>query len=70
MKKLICKNCKLWNSTEKVCTVTVLKPDGEKYEIYTEPEDACHWEKLGIDVQEIKIWSDGKDGYIKTTNNI
>lgn len=63
-RKLICKKCKLFNDKENVCSVVVVK-DGEKFELKTHPNNECFWEKNNIEVQEIKIWSDGKDGYIE-----
>lgn len=66
-KPLICKNCKLYNIKDKICTVTVVK-DNEKFELSTQPNDVCIWEQNGIDVHEIRIWSDGKNGFIRTTD--
>jgi hypothetical protein len=64
---LRCKNCKLYDKKEGVCTVTVVR-DGEKFELPTRPNDECFWEKNGVEIQEIKVWSDGKNGYVKTTD--
>jgi hypothetical protein len=66
-KKLICKKCKLYDKKEQVCTVTVIQ-NGEKFELQTQPNDECFWEKNGLEINEIKIWSNGKDGFIKTTD--
>lgn len=72
-KKHICKNCRLFNSAENVCSVNVILADGEFYELPVKPTDRCHWEKMekeigaeGI-IQQTRMWSDGKDGYIETT---
>ena len=66
--KHICQNCKLYNPEEGVCSVTIVL-EGEKYEITTEPKDSCHWEKHGLlnEVRQMRIWSDGRDGFIETT---
>lgn len=61
---LICKNCKLYDSKESVCSVVVLDK-GEKLELMTKPNDLCMWEKLGVPVHRIRAWSDGKDGHIE-----
>ena len=70
MKKeiLICKNCKLYDSEAKTRLVTILR-DNEKFELHTEPNDKCIWEANGIEVQEIRVWSDGKNGYVQTTDS-
>lgn len=62
----ICKNCKLYNPVDKVCGVTVLI-HGEKYELPTLPQNKCFWEKEGIEIEELKMWSDGKNGYVSDT---
>lgn len=62
---LRCKDCKLYNKKEGVCMVVVVAA-GEKMELMTKPEDLCMWEKMGIGVQQIRAWSDGKNGYIES----
>jgi uncharacterized protein YkuJ len=66
-KPLICKKCKLYNSKEQICSVVIVQ-DNEKYELKTNPNDECFWEKNGVEVHEIAIWSNGKDGFIKSTD--
>jgi hypothetical protein len=69
MSKIIkCKDCALWKKEEKVCSVVVLL-EGVKHEIKTEANDPCVWIKMGLEdeIQSIRTWSDGKDGYIETT---
>lgn len=72
MKKHICKNCRLFNSAENVCAVTIYM-EGERYELPVNPNDSCHWEKMeketGIDgvIKQTRMWSDGTNGYIETT---
>lgn len=71
-KKHICKNCRLFNPTENVCIVNVIR-DGEFYELTVKPTDSCHWEKMEKEIgtegliQQTRMWSDGKNGYIETT---
>jgi hypothetical protein len=64
---LICKNCKLYNSKQGVCSVVVVDK-GEKFELMTKPNDRCMWEKMGVPVQRIRAWSDGENGYIEYTD--
>lgn len=63
---LICKNCKLYDSKQGVCSVTILDK-GEKLELTTQPNDPCMWEKMGIAVHRLRSWSDGKHGYLEWT---
>lgn len=65
-KKHICKNCKLYNKKESVCTVTIVH-EGEYYELPVKPNDPCIWEKEGIAVETMKAWSDGENGFIEYT---
>lgn len=46
--------------------MVVVVAAGEKMELMTKPEDLCMWEKMGIGVQQIRAWSDGKNGYIES----
>lgn len=62
---LCCGKCMLYRPKENACGVTVLLGDGQQYEIAVKPEDPCHWEKMGVEVQEIRAWSDGRDGFIQ-----
>jgi len=68
----ICRNCALWNPHERVCTVTMLH-EGEELELQTEPDDPCHWERVGKemgidvlgDVQQMRVWKRGGQDYIE-----
>jgi hypothetical protein len=62
----VCKNCLLYNRKEGTCEVRILQ-EGEKYELSVLPDDRCHWLEMDIPVHQIRAWSDGKDGYIETT---
>lgn len=65
---LTCGKCKLWDSKEKICTVVIMD-EGEKYELQTLAKDHCKWEEMGVDVQRMRAWSDGKDGFIEWTED-
>ena len=66
-KPLLCKNCKLYNAKEGVCSVVILDK-GDKFELQTKPDDPCKWDEMGVEVNRIRAWSDGKDGHIEYDN--
>lgn len=63
---LTCGKCLLYVKEEGMCGVTVLH-QGEYLQIGVKPEDKCHWQALGIEVQELKMSGDkkGKKGEIR-----
>lgn len=48
----ICGNCRLYNERDGVCSVIVVK-EGENYEITTDPNDACHWERAEMESNQL-----------------
>src|SRR3954470_3580437 len=93
----ICKNCRLFNEHDNVCSVTVIIL-GEHYELPVHPRDHCHWEQIDgeiqnelkdkldksnpyfrarlepeidhpIEVKQVRIWSDGRNGHIEIPND-
>jgi hypothetical protein len=62
---LLCKNCKLFDERNSVCTVIIVR-EGQKFELPTKAGDECVWEKNGIEINETRMWSDGKNGFIQT----
>jgi hypothetical protein len=46
-----CKNCRLFDKSESVCTVRVLV-QGEQYELPVRADDECHWERIEKEVNE------------------
>jgi hypothetical protein len=60
----VCQNCSLYSKEHSTCGVTIIQ-DGELHEITTKPDDECVWEEMGIQVNQIRVWSDGKNGYIE-----
>jgi len=68
VKPLICKDCKLYNAKEKVCSVSIIH-NGEYFELKTEPKDVCMWDKMGINVQRMRSWHDDKNGYLEIPND-
>jgi hypothetical protein len=67
-KPLVCKDCKLYNAKQGICTVVVLDK-GEKFELMTKPNDPCMWERMGVPVHRIRAWSDGENGYVEWTED-
>lgn len=67
-KQLKCKNCSLYNKKEGVCSVVIMH-DGQKWEMKTKPNDNCAWIEHGIDIQGVRAWSDGENGYIEYTTD-
>ena len=68
----ICKNCQLFNSTERRCSVVILH-EGEKINIPVDAEDACFFEEPYFnpitrtnetfnDIKEIKMWVEDEHG--------
>ncbi len=55
----ICKNCKLYNPVESVCSVTVLH-EGEYLELKVRPNDRCWWDKMA---QELSLL-DGEETFL------
>jgi hypothetical protein len=61
--KHICGNCRLYDGEN--CKVSCMV-DGEVYHMPVFPDDKCHMEELGIEVKEIRWWTEDKNG--KKTN--
>lgn len=64
----ICKYCKLYNEKESVCSVTIVH-EGTFYELPVLPQDKCFWQEEDIPIHQLRAWSDGKNGYIETTDD-
>ena len=73
----ICRNCVLFNPKENVCAVTVMYR-GDALELKTNPQDSCHWERvgkeLGIDVlsqiKEVRVWKENGQDLIEFPNDL
>ena len=57
----ICKNCLLYNSEKKECKVAILD-SGKEYHMPVELNDRCHMDELGIEVQQVRWWTEDKNG--------
>lgn len=57
-----CKNCLLYNRNAGECKVAILIK-GEEFHMPVSPEDHCHMDELGIEVQQVRWWvEDPKTG--------
>ncbi len=70
--KHICKNCRLFDAENEVCKVTIVIGE-EKYNMPTFAKDKCHMEELGIEIKQVRWWTEDpktgektdKDGIVK-----
>lgn len=78
-KEKICKNCKLFDANNSVCSIIILH-ESEKIKIPVDPKDSCFFEEdyfdpitnkksnLIEDVKEVKLWVENEKGE-KTNGN-
>ena len=64
----ICKNCRLFDSQKEKCKVTILY-GGERFNMPVSPNDNCHMEELGIEVNEVRWWVEDEKTGKKTTGD-
>jgi len=55
--KHICGNCRLYDNANGECKVSCMV-NGESYHMPVFWQDKCHMEELGIEVNEIRWWSE------------
>jgi hypothetical protein len=67
-KEPICGNCLLFNRSESVCNVAILM-EGQKYHMPVSPEDKCHMDELGIQVNQVRWWVEDPKTGEKTEKN-
>lgn len=68
----ICGNCRLYNHHKGECKVTVMIGENQ-FHMPVFPNDKCHMDELGIEVEEIRWWTEDpltgnptdKDGVVK-----
>lgn len=53
----ICKNCRLYDAENEMCNVTILIGEN-KYNLPVFPDDHCHMDELGIEVKQIRWWTE------------
>ena len=61
----ICKNCLLYDGNKNQCKVAILI-EGNEYHLPVSPNDKCHMEELGIEVEQVRWWVEDSEG--KPTN--
>lgn len=54
-----CKNCLLFNKKKLECKVAILI-NGQEVHMPVNPEDFCHIEELGIEVDQVR-WTESED---------
>jgi hypothetical protein len=57
----ICNNCLLYNRDKQECKVGVLV-EGKEYHLPVEPSDKCHFDEIGIEIQQVRWWVEDKEG--------
>ena len=57
----LCKNCLLYDRDKKQCKVAVLI-EGKEYHLPVFPNDKCHMDDLGIEVQQVRWWVEDDNG--------
>lgn len=55
-----CKNCLLYKKEKKECGVSVII-EGEIMHLPVSPEDNCHMDELGIEVNQVRWWVENKN---------
>ena len=61
----ICNNCLLYDRNLKQCKVAVLV-EGQEHHMPVQPGDRCHFDELGIPVNQVRWWVEDENG--KPTN--
>ena len=62
-----CKNCLLYNHDKRECKVAILI-DGVEHHLPVSPNDRCHMDELGIEVQQVRWWTENNKGEITDGN--
>lgn len=57
----LCKNCLLYDRQRGQCKVAVLI-EGSEYHMPVLPNDRCHMDELGIEVQQVRWWVEDDQG--------
>ena len=65
MQEKKCKTCFCFDSKTGFCQVNILVND-KKIKLPVFEEDNCHFIDLGIDVEQIRLWEEGKEEGEKT----
>lgn len=65
----LCKNCLLYDHTRGQCKVAVLV-EGKEYHLPVFPNDRCHMDELGIEVQQVRWWVEDEKGKPAAKGNV
>lgn len=64
-KNQVCGNCLLYRREKGDCGVAVLM-EGKTLHMPVQPNDRCHMEEMGIEIQQVRWWVEDKDTGEKT----
>lgn len=59
-----CKNCLLYDKKKSYCRVAILI-DGKQIHMPVFPEDHCHMDELGIEVEQVRWFKDEEKNVMK-----
>lgn len=57
----LCKNCLCYDGQKGICKVVVLI-NGKRFNMPVFPNDHCHMDQLGIEVQQVRWWNEDSQG--------
>jgi hypothetical protein len=57
----ICKNCLCYDGNKGLCKVVILI-NGNRFNMPVFPDDRCHMDSLGIEVQQVRWWTEDQHG--------
>lgn len=56
-----CGNCLLYNHQKQECKVAILI-EGTEYHLPVSPQDSCHMDELGIQINQVRWWVEDEQG--------
>jgi hypothetical protein len=56
-----CGNCLLYNNKKQECKVAILI-EGAEYHLPVNPQDSCHMDELGIQINQVRWWVEDEQG--------
>ena len=59
--KKVCGNCRLYDKEKENCKVAILH-EGKEYRMTVFPNDSCHMEELGLEINQVRWWVEDEKG--------
>lgn len=59
--KKVCGNCRLYDNEKENCKVAILH-EGKEYHMPVFPNDSCHMEELGLEINQVRWWVEDEKG--------